>query len=343
MTSMRINLSNHPQWVLLIGGAGYIGSVLTRRMLATGLRVRVLDRLLYDNGESIADVFDHPNFQFIRGDFRDQGTIEKALDQVGSVVQLAALVGDPICKKYQDEAKDINRDGLIRMLELPAMKAVERFVFLSTCSNYGLQDDDTPVTEEGRLNPVSLYAETKVAVERYLLDNVADLPFSPTILRLSTAFGLSPRMRFDLTVSEFTRDLALGKDLLVYDEKTWRPYAHVQDISRTIETVLASPEQTVRGQVFNVGDDANNYTKQMIVQRVKEVLPEASFRFKEGGMDPRNYRVSFKKLRDQLGITADYTVGGAIDTLARMVLKGLYLDTETRKNYYGNYEIRMDS
>ena len=251
-------------------------------------------------------------------------------------------MGDPLCKKYSDEARDINRDGLIRMLELPGMQSVDRFVFLSTCSNYGLQDDDTPVTEEGRLNPVSLYAETKVAVERFLLDNLDSLGFSPTILRLSTAFGLSPRMRFDLTVSEFTRDLALGKDLLVYDEKTWRPYAHVQDISRAIEAVLTAPEETVRGQVFNVGDDANNYTKQMIVERVKQVLPEATFRFKEGGMDPRNYRVSFKKLRDRLGMTAQYSVGDSIDTLARMVLKGFYRDIETRKNYYGNYEIRMN-
>ena len=135
-----------------------------------------------------------------------------------------------------------------------------------------------------------------------MLERGADWDFCPTILRIATAYGLSQRMRFDLTISEFTRTLAIGEELVVYDADTWRPYCHVDDISRAIITVLESPADDVRGEVFNVGHSDENYTKRMVVDAVQEHLGGAgSVQFTEGGVDPRNYRVSFEKIRDQLG------------------------------------------
>ena len=225
--------------VLIIGGAGYIGSVLTRKLLSKGCKVRVLDKLLYDNGIAISDLMEEESFSFVHGDFGDERTLDQVLANITDVVLLAALVGDPICKKYPELARKTNLEYPKQLVQKLKGKNINRFVFTSTCSNYGVMADDTLANEDSPLNPQSLYAETKVEFEKYILDNLTQLDYSPTILRLSTAFGMSNRMRFDLTISEFTRDLAIGKELLVYDENTWRPYCHVSDISNAIITVLA--------------------------------------------------------------------------------------------------------
>jgi nucleoside-diphosphate-sugar epimerase len=215
---------------LVVGGAGYVGSVLTRALLASGQRVRVLDSLLYGNGASLAAVAEQERFEFMHGDVRSSDDLGEALRDVTDVVHLAALVGDPVCKRHPELARTTNLDGTRALLAACGAAGVERFVFASTCSNYGLRADDTPASEDDELQPLSLYAETKVEMEREILGRVDELGFSPTLLRVSTAYGISPRMRFDLTVSEFTRELALGHRLEVYDAETWRPYAHVEDI-----------------------------------------------------------------------------------------------------------------
>ena len=176
---------------------------------------------------------------------------------------------------------------------------VDRLVFTSTCSNYGLRDTDEPATEESELSPVSLYAELKVDFERFVLDR-SDWNLCPTLLRIATAYGLSQRMRFDLTISEFTRTLAVGDELVVYDADTWRPYCHVEDISGAVMTALTADEALVRSEVFNVGHSDENYTKRMVVDVVQDVLGGAgSVSFEEGGRDPRNYRVNFDKIRER--------------------------------------------
>jgi nucleoside-diphosphate-sugar epimerase len=324
--------------VLVAGGAGYIGSVLVPRLLESGYGVRVLDALIYANGDSLSGVLERDGFNFVRGDIRSPSTVERALEGVTDVVLLAALVGDPVCKSNPELARAVNVDGALNLLTAARSAGVERFVFASTCSNYGLREGDDLATEEDELHPLSLYAETKVEMERNLLSG----PVEPaaTVLRVATAFGISPRMRFDLTVSEFTRELALGHELEVYDADTWRPYCHVADISRAIATVLEAPVDTVAGQVFNAGGEEGNFTKRMIVEAGLAALDgEGSVIWTEGGDDARNYRVSFAKIQSALGFTPEHSVPGSIARLVEAIRAGLFSDADSRALFHGNREL----
>jgi nucleoside-diphosphate-sugar epimerase len=330
---------NHKH-VLVIGGAGYIGNVLVRALLGAGCRVRVLDDLLYDHGAAISGVFEQPGFSFVRGDLRDAGKLEQALDGVTDVVLLAALVGDPVSKRYPELTRDVNVAGAKRVFDALDGRGIDRFVFTSTCSNYGLRESAEPATEESELAPVSLYAETKVEFERFVLDRVDAVDFCPTVLRISTAYGISQRMRFDLTISEFTKTLATGEELLVYDADTWRPYCHVNDIAAAVATVIESPEEDVRGEVFNVGHSDENYTKRMIVEAVQHHLGGAGkLSFHEGGVDPRNYKVSFEKIRQRLGFEPEFRVPVSIGNLVAAIRAGAYPDVAERERFYSSHTI----
>jgi nucleoside-diphosphate-sugar epimerase len=329
--------STDSRHVLVVGGAGYVGNVLVRRLLADGHRVRVLDRLLFDQGGALAGLFEQPGFEFVRGDLVEPADVERSLDGVTDVVLLAALVGDPICRKYPDLARRVNDDGAKRLFDALAGRGIDRFVFTSTCSNYGLRETAEPATEESELAPLSLYAETKVEFERFVLEREPEWDLCPTLLRIATAYGLSQRMRFDLTISEFTRTLSIGQELVVYDADTWRPYCHVRDISAAIANVLSSPEDVVRGEVFNVGHDEGNFTKRMVVDAVQEHLGgTGSVRFTEGGQDPRNYRVSFDKARERLGFEPQHTVPQTVGTLIEAIRAGAFNDVEARPTFYTN-------
>jgi nucleoside-diphosphate-sugar epimerase len=326
--------------VLVIGGAGYIGNTMVRMMLGSGYRVRVLDDLLYDHGSAIAGVFEDPGFSFVRGDLRDAGTVDSALEGVTDVVLLAAMVGDPVSKRYPELTREVNVDGAKAVFEALDGRGIERFAFTSTCSNYGLRESAEPATEESELSPVSLYAETKVEFEKFILGNAAGVDFCPTVLRISTAYGISQRMRFDLTISEFTRTATIGDELLVYDADTWRPYCHVRDISSAVMTVFEADEEAVKGEVFNVGHSDENYTKRMIVDAVQEALDgEGKVSFHEGGVDPRNYRVSFDKIREQIGFEPAHRIPVAIGNLVAAIRAGAFDDVPLRPTFYASHTI----
>jgi nucleoside-diphosphate-sugar epimerase len=324
--------------ILVVGGAGYIGSVLTPHLLEAGHRVRVFDSLLYGNGRSLAGVAEDPGFDFVNGDVRSRDQLVSALEGITDVVMLAALVGDPVCKGNPELATETNLGGARNVLSACQDAAVDRVVFASTCSNYGLRTDAEPATEADELHPLSLYAETKVQMEQEILGG--DFSFSPTVLRVATAFGISPRMRFDLTVSEFTRELAVGNTLEVYDADTWRPYCHIEDTSAAIATVLDAPREAVEGEVFNVGSDEGNQTKRSILTAVLDALDgDGEVVWAEGGADARNYRVSFAKVSERLGFAARHTVAGSIAKLVEAVRSGMFADVEAHPLYYRNYEL----
>ncbi|MGH2962372.1 MAG: NAD-dependent epimerase/dehydratase family protein [Solirubrobacterales bacterium] len=333
-------MSGSDRHVLVVGGAGYVGNVLVRRLLAAGNRVRVLDRLIFEHGAALAPLLEEEAFSFHHGDTRSAEDLDAALDGVSDVVLLAGLVGDPVCKRYPELAREINVDGCRGVFDALEGRGIGRFVFASTCSNYGLRESDEPATEESELAPVSLYAEHKVEVERHILARAGELDFCPTVLRVATAYGLSPRMRFDLTISEFTHTLASGRELIVYDADTWRPYCHVQDISSAVETVFESPADDVRAEVFNVGHSDENYTKRMVVEAALERLGgEGRVKYTEGGSDPRNYRVSFEKIAAQLGFTPAFRVPMAIASLVEAVRAGAFIDLDDRQGFYTNHEV----
>jgi nucleoside-diphosphate-sugar epimerase len=324
--------------ILVVGGAGYVGTVLTARLLEAGARVRILDQLIYDNGFAVQHLLDRDGCSFVRGDLCDEATLKAAAAGMTDVVLLASLVGDPICKKYPELAVKVNQGGAQRIIDSLDALGIGRFVFTSTCSNYGIHDSASLATESSALNPQSLYAQTKIEVEQHLLERSKSSDACGTVLRISTAYGLSPRMRFDLTVSQFAWELASGAPLLVYDADTWRPYCHVRDISKAIMTVLTAPDTSVRAQVFNVGDTGQQFTKRMIVEEVQKHVPGTQVEYRSGDTDPRNYRVSFEKIRDKLGFTCDMTVQSYLPRLVSAVQGGVF-PAVRGDNRFGNYSV----
>jgi nucleoside-diphosphate-sugar epimerase len=305
--------------VIITGGAGYVGSVLTALLLAKGHQVRVLDSLAH-GGDSLLGAWCHPGFEFVRGDVRDHATVKAAVSGRDAVVHLAAIVGDPACARNPDLARAVNLDASLQLIEESQTAGVERFVFASTCSNYGkMKDTDAYVDEESELSPVSLYAETKVAVELALLKSHLGNGWSPTPLRFATVYGVSPRMRFDLTVNEFTMEMLTRKHLKVFGEQFWRPYVHVRDAARGIATVLQSPIEKVRGRVFNVGATDQNFQKQQLVKLIQPYAPDAVVEYVRKTEDPRDYRVSFSRIAGELGFETSRSVPQGIEEIARLV------------------------
>ena len=325
--------------VLVVGGGGYVGPVLTGHLLEGGYRVRNMDLFLYANQAVLAPFAAHPRFEMVHADHCDAARLAKALDGVSDAVILSGLVGDPITRKYPDAHRVINHDGMLGLLDRLDGRRLDRVVFVSTCSNYGFVDGGAPADEDHPLKPLSPYAEAKVAVERRLLALAGTVDYRPTILRFATAFGLAPRMRFDLTVNQFTRQMYLGRELLVYDSHTWRPYCHLGDFCEIIGRVLEAPERDVSFQVFNAGGEEGNFTKQMIVDAILEFLPDAPIRYENKGRDARNYRVDFAKIRAVLGFEPRTTVRHGIAELIEALDQRRFDDVETRPNFYGNYEI----
>lgn len=317
--------------VLVSGGAGYIGSVLVRLLLAEGYSVKVIDNLSF-GGVPIIDLLNDENFTFVKGDVRHEDDLRHALKGVDQAVHLAGIVGDPACAKQPELARAVNLDGSRLFYRLANETGIQRFVFASTCSNYGkMEDPESYVSEESLLAPVSLYAETKVEIERFLLDQPRSMTCKPTSLRFSTVYGLSPRPRFDLTVNEFTKELALGRELVVFGEQFWRPYCHVVDLCRSVITVLKAREEKVAFNVFNVGDTSENYQKQMIVDEIVKQIPDAKIQYVKKDEDPRDYRVSFEKISEELGFSITKKVPDGISQIFQVVKDGFIPDPDKQE------------
>jgi nucleoside-diphosphate-sugar epimerase len=267
---------------LITGGSGYIGALVGAELLEAGHEVRVLDSLLHGQEELAADQ-EKAGIEVVRADIRDPEVSNEV-----NVMATQALV---------DDAR---------------AAGVERLVFASTCSNYGRMSDPTvPITEDGELAPVSLYAEQKVAMERMILEQAGN-GLRPTCLRFATVYGVGPRMRFDLTVNEFTRELWSDRHLEVFGEQFWRPYIHVRDAARAVATVLGTPAEEVAGEVFNAGRSGENYRKLDLVEEIRRQTDRGEVSYVHRDEDPRDYKVSFDKIRSALGFETLMTVPDGI-------------------------------
>ena len=317
--------------VLVIGGAGYIGSVLTRNLLAEGHDVTVLDSLMF-GGESLLTFINHKKFKLVKGDLRDRPLLEQTIEGHEAIVLLAAIVGEPACNRDPKIAESINLHGTRTVLELSQKLGVKRFVFTSTCSNYGTTNSEEYVTEEAELQPISTYAKTKVIAESDILNSAAE-EFCTTVLRLSTAFGISPRMRFDLLVSDFTLAAKREKEISIYGEQFWRPFVHVEDISTAIELVLESEFELVSGEVFNVGCNEANIQKFDLAKTIKGRLPDVELHLVKREFDPRSYRVDFSKIHSCLNYAPSWSIKDGIEELIDAIDQGIWADTKDARFY----------
>jgi nucleoside-diphosphate-sugar epimerase len=297
---------------LITGGSGYIGSLLAKELLENGHGVRVLDSLLHGQ-EDIAAEQEQAGIEVVRGDIRDADARAKALEGAEAVVHLAAIVGDPACALDPEVSNDVNVKATESLVADAKAAGVSRLVFASTCSNYGRMADPTvPITEDGELRPVSLYAEQKVGMEKLILGDGSSNSLSPTCLRFATVYGVGRRMRFDLTVNEFTRELWADRELEVFGEQFWRPYIHVRDAGRAVRTVLEAPLEKVRGNVFNAGRSGENYRKLDIVEEIGKKTDKGKVSYVSKNEDPRDYKVSFDKIKAELGFETLMTVPDGI-------------------------------
>jgi len=314
---------SHP--TLVTGGAGYVGAEVVASLLDAGRDVRVLDNLLHGQ-EHVARDLEARGADVRNGDVRDADARRAALEGAEAVVHLAAIVGDPACARDPELARETNVEATRALVDDAAAAGVSHLIFASTCSNYGrMADPETPVDEEAPLAPVSLYAEQKVEIEKMLLENGSG-PTVPTCLRFATVYGAAPRMRFDLTVNEFTRELWDGRELEVFGEQFWRPYVHVRDAARAIVTVLEAGPGEVGNDVFNVGDSDENYRKLDLVEIITGIVPDGKVSFVHRDEDPRDYKVAFGKVHERLGFELTMRVPDGVREIARGLEDGAFGD-----------------
>jgi nucleoside-diphosphate-sugar epimerase len=280
--------------------------------------VRVLDRLLYGD-HAIAPLRGNRNFEFLEGDICDSAMIQDAVDGVRSVVALAALVGDAACEVNPQTTWSTNVEATAQLLDACRQKNVNRLVFASSCSVYGANGQEL-LAESGHLNPVSLYARTRIASEKLLKRNHRSVEV--VILRLSTVCGLSERMRFDLMVNTLTACASMQGRVRVMGAEQWRPHLHVQDAAEAFVRAVEAPSEAVANDVFNVGTEAQNFTVGEVAAKVAEHIPNTIVEQCGAVNDPRSYRVSFQHIRKKLGFVPRRTVDDAIDEV-HAVLRGV--------------------
>jgi nucleoside-diphosphate-sugar epimerase len=291
--------------VLVTGGTGYVGSVLVPRLLECGHKVTVLDSLLYETGHVVLGFLKRPRFTFVKGDVRDPAVLAPLVRAHDVIIHLAAIVGFPACEKNQDLALSTNL-GATKLLSSLASRE-QLILYASTGSNYGQVEG--VCTEETPLNPVSLYGRTKTDAEKWLLEHNTAIAY-----RFATAFGLSPRMRLDLLINDFVYQTVINQYLILFEKHFKRTFIHVDDMAASFLFAIDNAAR-MQGQVFNVGDDCNNFTKEDIASKIaKKVNFYLHFADIGEDKDKRNYEVSYAKI-NALGFRGEVTVDTGIDEL----------------------------
>ncbi len=308
--------------ILVTGGAGYLGSLVTHQLHQQGYRVIVLDNGLTTS--CLSPLQEREHISLIHGDIRSQEHLISLLCDVESVIHLAALVGDASCSIDPQLTWEINYHGTISLVEACRQVGIKRFVFASTCSVYGRQED-TLMHEWSPLSPQSIYAQTKILAEQYLLSRRDD-HFSPMILRFSTLYGLSPRMRFDLAINHMAAKAVRDGQITVHGGEQVRPFLHVHDAARAILLALKHQTHSSEPPIYNCGTSAENYTLKAIGQLIAQEVPQASFSVQPHQIDHRSYQVDFTRITEQFPFACEYRVQDGIREIVTAISQGQYHD-----------------
>ena len=295
--------------VLVTGGAGYLGSIMVPVFLGEGLKVTVIDNLSF-NQTSLLDCCANPDFDFVKGDICDHALVNSLLPKFDIIIPLAAIVGAPACKINSTLTRLTNYDAHLNIID--NISSSQKVLFPTSNSGYGIGEKDKLCTEESPLNPVSEYGKMKVEVEKAFLDKENAITF-----RLATVFGMSPRMRMDLLVNDFTYRAYKDCFIILFEEYFRRNYIHIRDVSKAFLFGIENYEQ-MKGEPFNVGLSSANLTKRQLCEKIKEHIPGLYIHSAEVGEDPdkRDYLVSNDKI-ESLGWKPDYTLDDGIKELIR--------------------------
>lgn len=309
--------------VLVTGGGGYIGSVLVRNLLKRGYKVKVLDLFIYGR-DSLQELND-PHLEIIHGDTRHVETLTNSISDVDAVIHLAELVGDPACALSPKITQDINYLATMLVASVCKYYQVNRLIYTSSCSVYGGSGSEQLLSEDSATNPISLYARMKLNSEN-ILREMSDENFLPTILRLSTVYGYSPRPRFDLVVNTLTAKAITEGEITIFGGDQWRPNVHVADVAKAIILVLEADLNKVGNQVFNVGHESQNYILNQLGQLIREEIPSAKLIVEDRKIDKRNYKASFRKIAKVLNYAPDYDIKQGVRELVDAFKKGKIKD-----------------
>jgi len=317
--------------VLVTGGAGYVGAVLVPLLVFEGHDVTVLEKF-YFGKTPLEPLVRKKKVKVWEMDIRDLEKSGKSLKGFTAVIHLAALSNDPSCELNPELTQDVNVGGSIQLARMAKEAGVIRFVLSSSCSVYGFGEGQI-LTEESPKNPVSVYAESKIKAEEYLF-SIADETFKPTLLRFSTIFGLSPRMRFDLAINLMTMNGVTKKKIFIMGGgKQWRPFIHVRDVARIFSQIIGEPLDKVGKKVFNVGCDEQNYQIADLAKMVASHLKDVELEWTPDDPDKRTYRVSFEKVKSELGFTPRYDAKFAIEEISKALKDGTLPDVNNDKHY----------
>jgi nucleoside-diphosphate-sugar epimerase len=305
--------------VLITGGSGYLGSIMSERMLAEGYDVTVVDSLRFQQN-SLFHLCANPNFEFVNGDVRDEGLMSRLVSKADVIVPLAAVVGAPACAQDPWLTREVNVEAVRTINKLRSQEQL--VVYPTTNSGYGTQTGDVMCTEETPLEPISLYGQTKSEAEGLVLDSA-----NAMTLRLATVFGVSPRMRLDLLVNHFTHEAVTSGYIVMFEKDFKRNYVHIRDVADCFIHCIQNSHKMI-GRPYNVGLDAANLSKEELALKIQEYVPNFYLHFSEIGSDPdkRNYIVSNQRLREA-GFEAQRTLDGGILELLkayRMMGRGSY-------------------
>jgi nucleoside-diphosphate-sugar epimerase len=321
-----------PSHVCVVGGAGFLGSILAEVLLEEGHEVTIFDALLYGD-DGIRHLLGRPGLTIAPGDLRDITATVRAFRHADAVVHLGALVGDPVCNIDERLTLEINRDATAKAAAIARGLGIGRFVFASTCSVYGasgeLLDEGSPV------DPISVYAHSKVESEQILLGQAGN-GFWPTVLRLGTLYGHSQRERFDLVVNLLSAQAVSAGEITIFGGHQWRPFVHVRDVAEAVARCLQAPHATVGGRVFNVGGDDQNHTLVEIAEIIGQVVPGVRVNLAPAASQEADYRVSFAAIRSAIGFVPRRTVADGVAEIAASIAAGIVTDyTDAR---YSNYK-----